>query len=446
VSDYIKDMFIEVSTRATAHTHESTTNIQDEILDLIYEQFVAAPVPIQEMATDRAKEFVLSLPKFVPTESWGDPSSMDRQQITKLFNVMGGASTIEGKLQFLQRIVDPSSKITSPRRIISSIIILEALRAVVTSFNASSAGFVFEGFLSALFQGVQEAEISAKGNLPIQDLIAFSESDRPVPISLKLLNKTTNIEGSYTNLIDGLDEFGEMIYIVARKDPDSGGIAIEKFRFDQNNFIDALSTSARGGSTKGANLFQLPKKTASRSIAILKSANSWQEKYDLLQHTSGYSERIRKKRELVSQTDQAAAEDSDSEEAQDSQLSARQELSEAVTEEWGMLLERAGGTQWHISPQQLISFGFVEYQELGELPYSEEAILNVARIHMDKLNLEIMELFTATQNLSENVNRYFLVENRSSAINSGTRAIQDSVKIQQSLQSQLNEPDVEETP
>tara|TARA_R110002012_G_scaffold176155_1_gene341014 strand:+ start:27 stop:1343 length:1317 start_codon:yes stop_codon:yes gene_type:complete len=438
MADYLKDMFIEVRERDET----------DQILDLVYETVVKvskAPV-MTEMASDRAREFVLSLPKFVPTEAWGDPNSMERQQITKLFNVMGGGRSIEGKLQFLQRIVDPNSRISSPRRIISSIIILEALKAVITSFNASSAGFVFEGFLSALLQGTQEAEVSAKGNLPIQDLIAFSDSDRPVPISLKLLNKTTNIEGSYTNLVDGLDEFGEMVYIVARKDKEAGGIVIEKFRFDQNNFIDALSTSARGGKTKGAQLFQLPDKSPEESIVILKASDNWEEKYNLLQYTAGYSDRVRKKRELASQTDQAAQENPDSEEAMQAQLGAQQELSEAVQKEMNLLLEKAGGTQWHISPKQLVSYDFVEYENLGELPYSEEAILNVARIHMDKLNVEIMELFNATQDLSENVNSYFLVEKRSTAINSGNKAIQDSVKIQQTLQAQLNEPDDENSP
>lgn len=433
----------EYTKKDSAITPSALLEMVENTLDKIYEEFARKPAPMQEMAQDRAKEFVLSLPKFTPTESWGDPESMERQQITKLFNAIGGGRTIEGKLQFLQRIVDPNSKITSPRRIISSLIILESLKAVIGSFNASSAGFVFEGWLSALLQGTQEAEISAKGNLPIQDLIAFSESDRPVPISLKLLNKTTNIEGSYTNLVDGLDEFGEMVYIVARKDTEAGGIRIEKFRFDQNNFIDALSTSARGGKTKGAQLFQLPNKTPEESIAILKAADNWPEKYNLLQYTAGYSERVRKKREMANQTDQAAQENPNSEEAMKAQLAAQQDLSEAIEEEWSLLTEKAGGTQWHISPAQLITFDFVDYQELGELPFTEGQILNVARIHMSKLNEEIMQLFTATQDLSENVNRYFLVEKRSSAINSGNRAIQDSVKIQQTLQAQLSEPDDE---
>jgi len=437
MANYQKDMFIDV--REQKKTDEG-------ILDLVFETIMgsAAKSVVTEMAADRAKEFVLSLPKFTPTESWGDPNSMERQQITKLFNAIGGGRSIEGKLKFLQRIVDPNSKITSPRRIISSIIILESLKAVIHSFNASSAGFVFEGWLSALLQGTQEAEISAKGNLPIQDLIAFSETDRAVPISLKLLNKTTNIEGSYTNLVDGLDEFGEMVYIVARKDPEAGGIKIEKFRFDQNNFIDALSTSARGSATKGAQLFQLPNKSPEESIAILKATDNWNEKYDLLQYTAGYSERVRKKREMASQTAQAAQENPDAEDAMKAQLAAQQELAEAIKEEWSMLTEKVGGTQWHISPAQLITFDFVDYQELGELPFTEQAILNVAKVHMGKLNEEIMMLFSATQDLSDNINRYFLVEKRSTAINSGNQAIRDSIEIQQTLQAQLQQPDEEE--
>jgi len=437
MGDYLKDMFIEV--------RETTQEKDNDILDLVYSAIMESTTKplVTEMAADKAKEFVLSLPKFTPTEAWGKPESVEREQITKLFNAIGGGRSIEGKLKFLQRIVAEDSRITSPRRIISSIIILECLKAVITSFNASSAGFVFEGFLSALLQGSQEAEVSAKGNLPIQDLIAFSDSDKPVPISLKLLNKTTNIEGSYTNLVDGLDEFGEMVYIVARKDGEA--IAIEKFRFDQNNFIDALSTSARGGTTKGLNLFQLPNMSPQDSVTKLKAAESWPEKYALLQYTAGYSERIRKKREAAAAAQQPAQQDADSEDASSAQLAAQRELDEAIKEEWNLLLEKAGGTQWHISPKQLVTYDFVEYQTLGELPYTEKRIIQIARLHMDKLNAEIMQLFNATKELSDNINRYFLVEKRSTAINSGNKAIQDSIQIQKTLQADIQQSKDEES-
>jgi hypothetical protein len=404
------------------------------ILDLVFETIMgsAAKSVVTEMAADRAKEFVLSLPKFTPTESWGDPNSMERQQITKLFNAIGGGRTVEGKLQFLQRIVDPNSKITSPRRIISSIIILESLKAVINSFNASSAGFVFEGWLSALLQGTQEAEISAKGNLPIQDLIAFEGTDRAVPISLKLLGPKTIVEGSFTNLVDGLDEFGKMVYIVARKDKETGGMMIEKFTFDQENFMRALVTTATGG-IKNTDLLKIRGMDLSTedSIKYIMSQPTWPERYELLQQTQGYSQNVRKKR-IAAQADQQPQQDPEPQPEE-------QPINESGKGD--------GGYQWGLSVPQLKSGTLrqmLDLTVLGELPYSEKQIVEVARIHMDKLNVEIMQLFTATKDLSDNINRYFLVEKRSTAINSGNQAIRDSIEIQQTLQAQLQQPDEEE--
>jgi hypothetical protein len=87
----------------------------------------------------------------------------------------------------------------------------------------------------------------------------------------------------------------------------------------------------------------------------------------------------------------------------------------------------------------------VEYQTLGELPYTEERIVQIARLHMGKLNDEIMQLFNATKELSDNINRYFLVEKRSTAINSGEKAIQDSIEIQKTLQADIRQSKDEES-
>ena len=300
-------------------------------------------------------------------------------------------------------------------------ILLESLGAVINSFNAASAGFVFEGFLAALLQGEQEAEISAQGNLPIQDLIAFTETDNPTPISLKLLNKKTSIEGSFTNLVDGLGEFGKMVYVVARKDGEA--IAIEEFTFNQENFIDALVLNARGkfkGKAGGAGigLFELDGMTPEQSIEYLKSITSWPEKYEALQNTRGYSERVRKKRQ---------APDPDPENS----------LEEIIRQEWDMLTESKGGTQWVISPKQLPTFTFVNYKTLGSLPYAAAQIEKVAEMHMDKLNGELLTLFSATKDLSENINKYFTFEKRTRAIDSGERAIENTVEIQRSLEAQM---------
>ena len=111
MSDYMKEMFIDVR-------ENKKVDNTDDTLDLIYEVFMNAAKPqvVTEMAADKAREFVMSLPKFTPTEAWGNPESIERQQITKLFNAIGGGRSIQGKLKFLQRITEPNTRITSPQR------------------------------------------------------------------------------------------------------------------------------------------------------------------------------------------------------------------------------------------------------------------------------------------------------------------------------------------
>tara|TARA_R110002020_G_scaffold295713_1_gene511268 strand:- start:5153 stop:6550 length:1398 start_codon:yes stop_codon:yes gene_type:complete len=439
----------------------------EESLDAVYTEFVESTqgASLKEAAKKEmtAKEFLMVLPKFTPTEAWGNPESMERAQINRLFSVIGGGHTIEGKMAFLRRLTEPNNKITSPRRIISTLIILESLKAVLQSFNAASAGFVFEGWLAALLQGVQIGDVSSKGNLPIQDLIAFASSDskegmgdRAVPISLKLLNQTTDIEGSYTNLVDGLDEFEEMVYIVARKDmvkdPKTGkkspeGIAIEQFTLDRNNFIDALSLGSRGSLKGLADLFILPGDTAEESIVKIKNTKNWEEKYNLLQTTQGYSERIRKKRAAAEAERAAAATAEIADADEEATLAADTALAEAIREEFELLTESRGGTQWKISVPQLASFPkAVHWKSLGALPVSEKKIIEVATQYMDQLNEELMTLFAATQALSENINKYFTFDKRSRAISSAETAINDALVIQKNLTAQISAPSEEEKP
>ncbi len=267
-----------------------------------------------------AEKFLLSLPKFTPTEAWGNPQSTGRKTINRIFSVIGGGASVEGKLAYLQRITDENNRITSPRRVIASLIMLEALAAIISDFNEASAGFVFEGWLAALLQGRQEAERTEKGNLPIQDLVAFTqlkEGTPTVPVSLKLLSPKTKVEGSYTNLVDALfdePEFGgRMYYVVARKLENH--IAIEGFDINQDNFIDIITLQGGAkGSTKlkgsGASLFSISDKEVLRKhglkrgdpesvIRLLKSLEDPDEKYEVLMRTAGYSA-INLKRKLAS--------------------------------------------------------------------------------------------------------------------------------------------------
>jgi hypothetical protein len=190
-------------------------------LNVLYEEMLEElqPGPLVEekdATTTTAQKFVLSLPKFTPSEAWGDPTSEARQQLDSLFRTVGGGASLQEKLKFLERLQRPESRIRSPRRIISTLILMESLASCVNSFGASTAGFIFEGFLAGLLGGHQVAE-TEDGSLPIEDIVAFStySGGQAIPMSLKLLKKTTIIKGSYTNLVDALAQTAEkyMVYL-----------------------------------------------------------------------------------------------------------------------------------------------------------------------------------------------------------------------------------------
>ena len=434
-----------------------TVSTQDDLFSLFEE--VLRETPITEMSDKarrkEAEKFLLTLPKFTPTEAWGDPQSTGRKTINRIFSVVGGGASVEGKLAYLQRITDINNRITSPRRVISSLIILEALAAIISDFNEASAGFVFEGWLAALLQGRQEAERTEKGNLPIQDLVAFTQlkdSSTRVPVSLKLLSPKTMVEGSYTNLIDALfdePEFGgRMNYVVARKLENH--IAIQSFDLNQENFIDIITLQKGAkGTTKlkasGASLFAISDPDIVRKynidgspeqvINLLNSIDprNAQEKYEILMRTAGYS-KANLKRRLAAQAEQAE---------QPEVEASEEELQERAVKRYSKaertLLESTQ-TQWALSVSQLdtlVSAGKIQITDLGELPKTKEMVIEIAMMHMDTVREKFQILFKAFSDLSENINKYITFPKRADAMKAGERAITDTGVIQQEIQESV---------
>jgi phosphopantetheine adenylyltransferase len=404
--------------------------------------------------TDRAKKFVLSLPKFTPTESWGKPDSMERKQVEKIFSTLSGGASIEARLQDLKRRASEEVKMTSPRRIISTLIMLESLSAVINSFSSSAAGFVFEGFLAAMLGGKQEAEISAKGNLPIQDLIAFSSLDgaAEVPVSLKLLRQEGGIHGSYTNLIDSLNEFADgMVYIVARKAKDE--ILLEQFKITRDNVFELLTQGRRAAAQN--ELFGRGGYGASTTLNKLRRAKTWEEKYEIYRSTNGYNAAQREKdiekakSDLESREEQEAAMNAPSAERDAEENQVKEEGKRIITvEENRKMIEqhllteaKRGGKQWVISAKQLPKFdtAISNYKELGELPVSPDRIVKIAAQHMDSLSKSVEDIFDATKKLSDNIDNYFTYGDRSQAINAGSEAIKDSETIGREMTQQVSD-------
>tara|TARA_Y100000592_G_scaffold85879_1_gene138517 strand:+ start:17983 stop:20028 length:2046 start_codon:yes stop_codon:yes gene_type:complete len=254
--------------------------------DIIYEDTSRENVPLAtadssqvSKFSDKIKDLMKYIPKFVPNEAWGNPTSVDRKSVDKLFywirkDAMQAGGGMEGIRVAFQKIIDLQNDVEVGGKrfqkmggILRRLIILESLRHMIESYTDSSAGFVFEGFLAALLGGKQHIEKEG-GELLITDVTGFSEdSSKAVAISLKLLSGgkpgekkvgdeivptmsvATGIHGSFRNLIVQLNDVSqgaEIIYLIAYKEysKDKDGpqsLSLGMFRINRDNFISIMN-------------------------------------------------------------------------------------------------------------------------------------------------------------------------------------------------------------
>ena len=118
--------------------------------------------------------------------------------------------------------------------VLSYLVFYKTLTAIITNFNAASAGFTFESFLAVLLGGKQ----ISTGEGTIADL----ETADGTKISLKLYGEASvQAGGSYRDLVqDMIKEPHQMEYVVCMKmmktqekiDPETKAVTIEKIRGD----------------------------------------------------------------------------------------------------------------------------------------------------------------------------------------------------------------------
>ncbi len=247
----------------------------EPLLDLIEEQMkVFKPLLVErtvQSTPEGQKDLVVKLPIIRLSEKmWGKEGTADREIIQNLLQ-----RVVEGGGSLRDRIIKVANFVTTPPQtkdiseILTYVVLLDTLTNIMLHFNASAAGFTFEGFLAALLRGTQ---IPAGGQSGIQDIIDNDKS----PISLKLLTEegSASVEGSYRDLCDhfidpgGLKqdptsreyvgqagEEGSMTYVVALKSfrekgaeealtsKDAASIHFYQFDFNAANFLDAMRSN-----------------------------------------------------------------------------------------------------------------------------------------------------------------------------------------------------------
>tara|TARA_R100000808_G_scaffold5977_1_gene17979 strand:+ start:6989 stop:8644 length:1656 start_codon:yes stop_codon:yes gene_type:complete len=189
--------------------YEPKENITfDSLLDLISEQM---SIVVQEEDEDAPRKFSAArayktiLKSFqAPTEQAGKIGSTERIKFQKYISRNIKGATLGEKINSINAIVEgvvnENARISD---ILSALGAVKMLQQTLDDFNESTAGFLFEAFLSGLLRGKQVTE-RVGGTLPIEDCMFFVDpktGQGGQPVSLKLLNPRTLIEGSLENLL-----------------------------------------------------------------------------------------------------------------------------------------------------------------------------------------------------------------------------------------------------
>ena len=419
----------------------------DALLGLI-EEALSTPTParIDEEDISKGKKFVISLQRLAPSEAWGDPEHMERKQIDQVFSVVRGGSSIPKRIQFLNDYLDPkkAARKTSPRVIINSMLIIEALKGALNHFNESSAGFVFESFMAALTGGHQQAG-RVGGTLPIEDFVAFSQfGGESVPVSLKLLGFKTTIKGSFTNLVDYLFERGEpaIKYLIAYKTKEEGGdvgkLSIYDFDITRENLVTFLISSSKMSRMA---LGDVPPEEIE---AAIKSGDK-SEIARVFVRTPGYTKAGMLNQIVQGELSHAQAADVLGGDISESRQTFHEAEKAAMAEETALLTEGAAGdTQWGISKKQMETLGSsINLTHHGDLDFSSVRIDSAAEIYAKKLGDTILELLEAVQSLTNNIGGYFSERLRKNAMPKGTAAIDNAETIESNLKEQVAGDDSE---
>jgi len=160
----------------------------------------------------------IALPFVQLSEAWGTPGSLQRTDIAKFVERIGGASsgdpvaTLRNRIAQLQNFatmaLEGKGEQQPISQVISNILLLDTLAAIVTGaqYSASPAGFLFEAFLAAMAGG-DSAQIPASQpgqEKTIADFtIRLPDAADGVPVSLKLLAyKGGGVHGSVSDLLN----------------------------------------------------------------------------------------------------------------------------------------------------------------------------------------------------------------------------------------------------
>ena len=197
---------------------------------------------IKEEEEITAQEIKLGLPKLRISEDWGVPESQDRKIIEGFTRSIPG-NTLEEKLAYINSVATGEIQLASVGQVLSTMVVLEVLSTILSQFTEAAGGFIFEGFLAGLFGegSVQITDVEDEDDATGKPITDVQLGDREY--SLKLLNPTTAVKGSWRNMVEhfagGRDH---VVYLDARRSGSgaSDSLLFSEFEITLENYIEVF--------------------------------------------------------------------------------------------------------------------------------------------------------------------------------------------------------------
>lgn len=191
--------------------------------------FKLSPKKWGTKGTREAKELDAAIKNLVPAGE-KDGLKRFRAALENLNNALGTKFSETGEESFTTY---SETEKSSLNKIVSGLMIKNALNSLITDLAASATGTSFEGFVARLAGGYTSNETDK----PIEDLV---DADGNF-ISLKTIIGTTPIGGSLPNLAQGIvtSPNNKVIYLVCVKDKESDPFKMRTYSFEinKNNFF-----------------------------------------------------------------------------------------------------------------------------------------------------------------------------------------------------------------
>jgi len=219
----------------------------ESLFQMIQETRLTNQTLLEDEGVDPGEEktFNIAFPKIRITEDFGKIGTEDRQIIEKFAKNITG-STLEEKIASLNSVLTIKKENASIGEILSTMVMCEILSAIITNFTEAAGGFIFEGFLAGLFGG-QSIQIQSAEDIPeTPGEVESGVTGKPITdvmlnnkhYSLKLLGESTDVKGSFRNIVEHFRKYDHVIYLDARRVDKDQGLQFGEFLVTLDNFLD----------------------------------------------------------------------------------------------------------------------------------------------------------------------------------------------------------------